>query len=289
MGAGQYRGHDHRQSAVPSLLYLHLAGPIRTVPRDVVGTHQEQGAARGRARTTAEGCLARAPAAREPGQGSGLRQDRLGRRGACARGRGGGGAEGAAGARTAGARSAGTRGAGAQTVSLDQIRPCPSVQAVDIPSPIHSTSSRWKVPSSSTQKPSFDKNLSKCLCTSCLRSAKDDAFAVAAASSIIFTRSSCPGPKNVVSATRSGRASIVACSSGEKDFCWVFSSKNTMISDAGLFASSSRRIGCRATATKTTFARSTVTSVSARASAPVALVGGLATLATTIPSSPPTP
>ena len=62
-----------------------------------------------------------------------------------------------------------------------------------------------------------------------------------------------------------------------------------MVSDPGLFASSWRRIGCKATTMRTTFAKNTVSRVSTAASAPVALVGGLAVFAITIPSSPPTP
>src|SRR6266576_3189763 len=102
-----------------------------------------------------------------------------------------------------------------------------------------------------------------------LRSSNVDALAATAASWIICSRSSCPGPKNVVSAVRSGRALMVACNSGEKDLCSVFSSRKTMINEAGLFASSCRMMGCRATVTTTTLARRTVTSVSTVAGAQI--------------------
>ena len=119
--------------------------------------------------------------------------------------------------------------------------------------------------------------------------ANDEAFAATPASSSIWFRSSKPGPKNVVSRSNSGRALMVACSSGEKDFCWTFSTKNNTVSEPGSLPSSCRIIGCKAATTSTTLASRTVTRVSTAASAPVAFVGGLAVLATTIPSSPPTP
>src|SRR6266566_304353 len=141
-----------------------------------------------------------------------------------------------------------------------------------MPSPNHSRSSSRNVAQNSAQNPSVDKNWSKCTCTRRARSANEDAWAAVIASWIICSRNSYPGPKRVVSATRSGRVSIVFCNSGEKDFCWVFSTRKIVVSDPGLFASSWRRIGCKATTIRTTFAKNAVSRVSTAASAPVGLV-----------------